>query len=421
MHHGETDDGAASWSPSDGWDTRYEWRAIGLLSLGFGLVAFDRFLILPMFPVIMRDLDLTYGDLGNITGALAITWGLSAFLMGRVSDRWGRRKIVVGSMVTFSLLVGLSGLATGAMSLILIRAMMGTAEGAYVPPSIAATLESARPDRHGLSLGLQQMTAPLLGLGLAPLLVTQLMQVIDWRWIFLVVALPGLIVAWLLHRTLRDPVVAAGRPIERPPVRDLLRHRNVPLAAIGMLCWLNCLIVLSAFLPSYLTDRLALSISQMGFVMSAMGVGAVVGSVIVPALSDRTGRKPAMLVSVTMAILALTMLARTGAAVPALFGWLLVASFFLYALLTLTVGPLSVESVPFALRATASGTVIAVGELFGGGLAPVIAGYVAHHFGIAYIFTLAIGGLLVGVLACLPLIETAPRVLTRRSIRLHRV
>ena len=128
------------------WDTAYEWRAIGLLSLGFGLVAFDRFLILPMFPVIMRDLDLNYGDLGNITGALALTWGLSAFLMGRVSDRWGRRKIVVGSMVTFSLLVGLSGLATGAASLILIRAMMGTAEGAYVPPSIAATLESARPE-----------------------------------------------------------------------------------------------------------------------------------------------------------------------------------------------------------------------------------------------------------------------------------
>jgi sugar phosphate permease len=96
-----------------------------------------------------------------------------------------------------------------------------------------------------------------------------------------------------------------------------------------------------------------------------------------------------------------------------LFGWLLLASFFLYALLTLTVGPLSVESVPMALRATASGTVIAVGELFGGGLAPVIAGYVAHHFGIASIFALALGGLALGALACVPLIETAPRALTR--------
>ena len=55
------------------WDKDYEWRAILLLSLGFGLVALDRFLILPMFPAIMRDLRLGYGDLGNITGALAIT------------------------------------------------------------------------------------------------------------------------------------------------------------------------------------------------------------------------------------------------------------------------------------------------------------------------------------------------------------
>lgn len=401
-----------------GWDTRYERRAILLLSLGFGLVAFDRFLILPMFPVIMKDLGLTYGDLGNITGALAITWGLAALLMGNLADRFGRRTVLVGSMIGFSVLVGFSGLATGAFSLILIRAIMGTAEGAYVPPSIAATLEASRPDRHGLSLGLQQMMAPLLGLGLAPVLVTQLMPVINWRWIFLIVAVPGLLVAYMISRTLREPAregpAAPAKPI-LSSIRELLRYRNVLVASGGMLCWLNCLIVLTAFLPSYLIDKLHLSLGQMGYVMSAMGFGAVFGSVAIPTLSDRIGRKPTMLVTAVCTIGGLYALAVAPADPTRLFAALLVAAFFLYGLLTTTVGPLSVESVPVSLRATASGVVIAVAELLGGGVAPIMAGYVAHHAGIASIFWLAIGGIAVGFLMNLALIETAPAILRRRG------
>ena len=67
------------------------------------------------------------------------------------------------------------------------------------------------------------------------------------------------------------------------------------------------------------------------------------------------------------------------------------------------------EAVPLSLRATASGAVIAVGEIFGGGIAPSIAGYTARHFGIDYIFHLAVGGLVIAVLTCFALKETAPR------------
>lgn len=105
---------------------------------------------------------------------------------------------------------------------------------------------------------------------------------------------------------------------------------------------------------------------------------------------------------------ALIMLSRTGADARWLFLWLLVTAFFLYGLISLNVGPLSIESVPVHLRATASGVVIAVGELFGGGVAPVAAGYLARSFGINAIFPLAIAGFAVGLAACLALVETAP-------------
>ncbi|MDE2353181.1 MAG: hypothetical protein KGL66_14920, partial [Alphaproteobacteria bacterium] len=51
---------------------RQEFRAVTVLAFGFGLVGVDRFLISTLFPVIAKDLHLSYGDIGTITGVLAI-------------------------------------------------------------------------------------------------------------------------------------------------------------------------------------------------------------------------------------------------------------------------------------------------------------------------------------------------------------
>ena len=56
------------------------------------------------------------------------------------------------------------------VSLMVIRAMMGLAEGAYVPASIVSTVEASKPSRVGLNIGLQQMAQPFVGLGLGPVI-----------------------------------------------------------------------------------------------------------------------------------------------------------------------------------------------------------------------------------------------------------
>jgi fucose permease len=84
-----------------------------------------------------------------------------------------------------------------------------------------------------------------------------------------------------------------------------------------------------------------------------------------------------------------------------LFTFLFLVHFFNNALITLTVGPLCSEAVPAALMATASGLVIAVGELLGGGLMPFIVGHVAQRFGIDHILWLPMVGAAVGFLLCL--------------------
>ena len=395
-------------------DRRYEFEAVTLLALGFGLVGLDRFMIIPMFPVIAKDLHLGYQDIGVITGVLSIAWGIAAFFSGSISDRLGRRKVVIATALIFSVLVGISGLASSLFTLLLVRACMGFADGAYTAPAIVATLEASKPVRRGLNIGIQQMMAPLCGLALAPLIVTQLLQNVSWRWIFLMVTPFGLVIVTLMCFVLRpssqltkfesDVVV----DVASPRWTHLFRYRNVIHNIIGMLCWISCLMVTSALLPNYLLDYLHLNLQQMGFVVSAIGFGGSAGSVIMPMISDRVGRKPVMIASSIGAALSLVFFISSGGSPATLFGFLFATHFFNFALITLTVGPISGESVPVTMMAAASGLVICIGELFGGGVMPVIAGFVAQNYGIQSTLPLAVVALVIGCANSCLLHETAP-------------
>jgi len=387
-----------------------EFNVVAVMALGFGLVGIDRFLIATLFPVIALDLHLSYADIGVITGALAIAWGASALFTGNASDRMGRRVVLCGSMIVFALLIGASGLAAGLAGLVAVRIAMGFADGAYTPTSIAATIEASAPRRHGLNIGIQQMMLPLCGLGIAPLVVSGLLRFINWRWIFLVFVIPGLLLAYAVWRVV--PAGAASRPgtprSSFKDWRDVLAYRNVAIGGGLMLCWLTCLISTSAFLPNYFIDYLKLPFDEMGGIMSAIGLGSTAGTLALPWLSDFIGRKPVMVISTIGAFCSLLLLATSSVEMKPLFGFLFMVHFFNNALITLTVGPLCSETVPAPLMATASGLVIAVGELFGGGIAPVVVGQVAQRIGIGRILWLPIIMMAVGFLLCLLTRETRP-------------
>jgi MFS family permease len=396
---------------------RSEFWSVLILSLGFGLVGIDRYLISTMFPAIARDLHLGYSDIGSIAGALSIAWGLAALLMGNAADRFGRRRVMVGSLVLFSLLIGASGLATGLAGLIAVRIVMGFADGAFTPASISATIACSPSVRHGRNVGIQQMTHILFGLGLAPLVVASLLPLISWRWIFVVFLLPGLLVAWLTNRLIADnsseleaqsgAAAETGHgPVSLANWKVVLGISNIRILMVLMLCWLTCLITTSAFLPSYFVDHLRLGDVAMGKVMSAIGFGAAMGSLVMAWVSDWIGRKPVILIAAAGALLGLLGLNLVGPSPLVLFTMLFVVQFFNFAGLTLTVGPACAESVPAQLMATASGVVIACGELLGGGFAPMLAGHFAEIFGIEHLLYLPMAALALAFLLALRLKET---------------
>ncbi|MNT16221.1 Major Facilitator Superfamily protein [compost metagenome] len=131
--------------------------------------------------------------------------------------------------------------------------------------------------------------------------------------------------------------------------------------------------------------------------------------VVMPTLSDRLGRKPVALLSCLATGLALWLMIQTGAEPVKLFLLLFATTFFNFSMICMTVGPLTSESVPPALVSTATGLVVGIGEVFGGGVAPALAGYIAQHHGIENTLYLALSGAVLGLIVALFLRETAPR------------
>jgi MFS family permease len=404
------------------WDKRYEWKAVALLTLGFGLVGLDRWVIADLAGAkassMVPDLHLTNppADIGNLIAALGIAWGVSSMFMGNLSDKIGRKKVLVPALILFSLLSGVSGATSSLLTMLIMRALMGVSEGAYCPTSFAAVTEASKPSRRGFNMGLQQSAFALFGLGFGPIVATQLLQYMSWRWVFGLVGVPGLIIALLVALTIREPVTikaaekVAGLPQPKVKFSAMFAHRNVVLSMITLLCAMCGIFVISAFSPAYLTGYLKLTDQQMGFVASAIGFGGFAGQWGLPTASDFLGRKQMAVLGFLVGAIFLVLFMRTGASnLPLLFGLLFISAAFSFGLLSLITGPIAAEAAPLGMIASTTGLVVAVGEIFGGGFAPGLAGFLAGKFGIQYTLYLALGGLIVGVFVSLFYKETAPR------------
>jgi len=412
------EEGVMLGNPACDYDPSYEWKAVVLLSLGFGLVGLDRWIIAPLAPNIMRDLGISLPLINVLIAILGTTWGVAAVALGSLSDRIGRRKVMLPALLVFSLASAFSGLAGGFTSLLLIRGLMGVAEGAFCPVSFAATAEASKPARIGFNQGLQQSMFALFGLGLGPILATWLLGFTSWRGAFAIVGLPGIILTVLLWIVIREPAkgnAPVAAKATRASTREVLKVRNIRLAMVGLLCAMCGIFVLSANTPIYLSEYLKLAPMEVGLVTSAIGFGGFVGLWMLPALSDIFGRRLMAVLGFAGGAAFIYYFITLGAEPTQLFAALFGATAFSFGVLSLLTGPVAAESAPPGMLSTASGLIIGVGEIFGGGVALLLAGYIIGTYGIQYMLYLALGGLIIGAGLMCSLIETAPRKLERNS------
>jgi MFS family permease len=417
------------------WDTGYEWKAVTLLGLGFGLVGLDRWIIAPLFPCMestgikegcgAAGIGLDYEAIGHLVGVLGIVWGIFAIVSGRLSDSIGHRKVLIPALLLFSLMSGLSGMAGGLTSLLAIRGLMGLMEGSYCPTSFAATAAAAKPSRRGLLQGLQQSGFALFGFGLGPIIATQLLAVVpSWRWVFWIVAIPGVVLGILFAIVLREPrdAPAAAGPVvahghgPAPGLAgyvQLFKTKNIVLSMLALICAMSCIFVLGGMLPSYMVDHLKLTHQQMGGVMSALGFGGFVGQLGLAGISDFLGRRLTAVLAFIGSAVSVLVFMRIGPDPTTLFLVLFLLSMFSLGAVGLITGPIATESAPAGLVSSGIGIVVGAGEIFGGGVAPAIGGTIAQRFGLENILWMPLIGVGLGIVVTSLLTETAPRKLAR--------
>lgn len=402
------------------WDTDYEWKIVLLLGIGFGLVGMDRFVIGPLWNTIAADLGLNPAAIGTLAGLTGAAWGFFAIIFGRLADKWGHRKILIGAIVLYSLMGGLTGLAGSMAFFIAVRVTLGLFEGAYTPTSFAAVGVASKPSRRGLNQGLQQCFISLLGLAFAPIVATQLLASgLSWRMVFILIALPGFIVAGLLAMVLKEPkhtqgaaalgVVESHGAVTLGSFFAPLQSFNIVVAMVALLGAMCGLFTLAAMVPVYLENFIKLPVADMGFVTSAIGFGGFLGQFSWPGLSDQLGRKPVCIIGFAAAAACVYWFIGVPGGVGALFLPLFLTSYFCFGNIALITGPIATESAPVGLVAASIGLVVGIGEIFGGGLGPITGSFVIPNYGFVGPLYVALFGMIVGLVASLLLKETAPK------------
>jgi len=398
----------------------YENGLVLMMSLMNGIVALDRTAVSLLAPWIVPEFHLDNTQLGLLASGLSVTIAGSSLLLASLADGTGRRKpILIVMLVLFSLFSAMSGFAAGFVMLLAARCILGAAEGPLAPIGQSVVALESSPHRRGLNMGIMlNLGAGLVGGGLGAYATTHVAAAFGWRPAFYLSAAPGLILALAMVFWMRPPPEAPKTAVAATPgwtgALALLKSRNMLLCLAISGLFSTWLIVQGVFTTIYLTRADGLKPTDVGLMLLLTSPAMALGGMIVPAISDRIGRRPALAVICLVGALApLAVLFVHGPF------WLLTLALGV-GLFGGGAGPLYVavvptESVPARYAATAVAISLAAGEIFGGVLAPTVAGRVADLTGPGAPFWICAGCAVVSGLLALLLKETAPAALAKRA------
>ncbi|MES2342805.1 MAG: MFS transporter [Pseudomonadota bacterium] len=402
----------------------YEPLLIGLLSLNFGILFFDRNALNFLMPFVAPDLGLTNTQIGLIASVFSLTWAIAGLVIGNVSDRTGMRKpILIVVTFGFAACSVFSGLAATFAALFITRLLMGVLEGGVLPVSQALTVLEVAPGRRGLAMGfMQNFGSNVLGSTAASLILVSIASRFGWRNAFYLAAIPAVASALLMWRFIREPareLNASGERTERLTLRQALAQRNVLICVLISIVMVSLLVICFAFMPLYLIQVRKLDPQSMSWMIGTLGVSAGVAGFVVPGISDWVGRKPAMVLAPLFGMAApLSALYFQGSdwTLAALFfaGWTAIGTFPLF------MATIPSETIDPRHTATVLGLIMGVGEGVGGVLSPTLAGAAADRFGLQAPLWIMAALPVVACLLALGLRETAPRRLgTLRHENVH--
>ena len=187
---------------------RYAAYALGLLTAINLLNYLDRNVIFALFEPLKRDLDFTDTQLGWLGSAYILVYSLAALPLGVLSDLRSRRAVIAGGVAVWSAFTFFGGLVRNFWQLFACRAVVGIGEAAVAPA--ASSLVADYYPGKGRAAAMGVLSAGLaIGGVLGILLGGTLEQLYGWRVAFMVVGVPGFLLARSASRLI-DPSGRGG-------------------------------------------------------------------------------------------------------------------------------------------------------------------------------------------------------------------
>jgi MFS transporter, SHS family, lactate transporter len=273
--------------------------------LGWTLDAFDFFIMV----FVLTDIAKEFGtDITAVTWAITLTLAmraLGAWIFGRIADRFGRRPTLMIDVLLYSILEFASGFAPSLTVFIILRALFGIAMGGEWGVGASLTMETIPPRWRGFVSGLLQAGYPS-GYLLASIMYWVAYPHVGWRGLFMLGAAPALLVLYIRRSVPESPdwEHRAGTQQHRTPIWQVIR-RNVGLSvyAIVMMTAFNFFSHGTQDLyPTFLKVQHKLDTAQISEIAIVYNIGAMLGGLAFGALSQRIGRRVAIVIAAVLAL-----------------------------------------------------------------------------------------------------------------------
>jgi DHA2 family multidrug resistance protein len=227
-------DAATAASPITGGPTaggptdRYPWIAMAVVLLGTFMVILDTTIVNVALPQIGIALDRRDGIEWVVTSYL-LAVGVAQPPTGWLADRFGRKRVFIGSMTVFVVGSLFAAVAPDLELLVAARVVQGLGGGAVMPVGMAMIYELFPPNRRGTALGIWGVAA-MAGPAFGPVIGGYLVTAVSWHWLFLINLPVGIAAIAVALRLLRDTGYREDRRFDGV---------GLGIISVALVCWLT--------------------------------------------------------------------------------------------------------------------------------------------------------------------------------------
>jgi MFS family permease len=371
---------------------RVEAYAWVVFALTFGLLISDymaRQVLNAVFPLLKSEWSLTDGQLGFLSGVVALMVGLLTCPISLLADRFGRVRSIAVMAALWSIATLLCGAAQNYGQMLAARVLVGVGEAAYGSVGIAVII-SVFPKHLRATLTAAFMAGGLAGQVLGVAVGGAVAATQGWRAAFFAIGFAGLVLAVAYPLVVREPKPASGKGTERgqvtwASVRQLFAGRSLKCAYIGSGLQMFVAGSLPAWLPTYFVRYYDLPLKEAASLAALFlaigGVGMVVCGMISDRLVSGPARRALLVTFYCLACAALVGGAFSLAPGPAQLA-LLGGAMFLAGSTAGPTGAMVADMTPPALHGTAFAVLTLANNAFGLAPGPIVTGWLADRIGL---------------------------------------